>query len=206
VADRTPLPTNLGGTTVELRDSRGGATRLAELFFVSPRQVNFLLPASLAAGEVAVSIRVQSTLVASGVINVTRVAPSLFSANADGQGVAAANLLRLRAGQALYEPVATLNQTTRLFEPIPLQFGPASDQVFLVLYGTGVRGRNALSAVRVRIGDLLLTPTYAQEAPGFFGLDQINVELPRSLEGRGLVNVQLEVEGILSNRIQLSFQ
>ena len=180
--------------------------RLAELFFVSPRQVNFLLPASLPAGDVAVSIRVQSTLVASGVIPVTRVAPSLFSANANGQGVAAANLLRLRAGQTLYEPVATLNQTTRLFEPIPLQFGPASDRLFLVLYGTGVRGRNALSAVRVRIGDLLLTPTYAQEAPGFIGLDQINVELPRSLEGRGLVEVQLEVEGILSNRIQLTFQ
>lgn len=206
VAERTPLPTNLGGTTVELRDSRGGAPRLAELFFVSPQQVNFLLPSALAAGEVAVSIRVQSTLVASGVINVTRIAPSLFTANADGKGVAAANLLRLRAGQTIYEPVAVLNQTTRLFDPIPLQFGPASDRLFLVLYGTGVRGRTALSAVRVRIGDLLLTPTYAQEAPDFVGLDQINVELPRSLEGRGLVDVQLEVEGILSNRIQLSFQ
>jgi uncharacterized protein (TIGR03437 family) len=206
VADRTPLPTNLGGTTVELRDSRGGPMRLAELFFVSPRQINFLLPASLPTGDVALSIRVQGTLIASGSITVTRVAPSLFSANASGQGVAAANLLRLRAGQTLYEPVATLNQTTRLFDPIPLQFGPASDRLFLVLYGTGVRGRNALSAVRVRIGDQLLTPTYAQEAPGFLGLDQVNVELPRSLEGRGLVDVQLEVEGILSNRIQLSFQ
>ena len=49
-----------------------------------------------------------------------------------------------------------------------------------------------------------LTPSMMQQLDRL--LDQINVELPRSLEGRGLVEVQLEVEGILSNRIQISFQ
>lgn len=43
VASGTPLPTSLGGTTVTIVDSLG-VERLAQLQFVSPRQVNFLAP------------------------------------------------------------------------------------------------------------------------------------------------------------------
>jgi uncharacterized protein (TIGR03437 family) len=205
-ASQTPLPTNLGGTIVEVQDAQTGSTRFAELFFVSPEQVNFLMPAGLSPGNTTITIRVLSTVVSTGVVNIARVSPALFSANANGEGVAAANLLRVRNGQASYEPVASLNQSTRRFEPLPLQFGPEGDRLFLVLYGTGVRGRLTLDSVQVRVGDLLLSPIFAQQSPDFLGVDQINVELPRSLVGRGPVEVQLIVEGVPSNRVQLILQ
>jgi hypothetical protein len=46
-------------------------------------------------------------VVAAGSLQISLVAPALFSANADGQGVAAASALRVRQdGSQVYEPVA----------------------------------------------------------------------------------------------------
>jgi hypothetical protein len=54
-ATALPLPTALGGTTVRVRDSLGDE-RLAPLFFVSPQQINYLLPAGTAPGAVTITI------------------------------------------------------------------------------------------------------------------------------------------------------
>lgn len=42
--------------------------------------------------------------------------------------------------------------------------------------------------------------------PGFVGLDQCNVHLPRTLIGKGLINVTLTVDNKVSNPIQLNFK
>ena len=42
-AETLPLPTELAGTTVTVRDSQG-TSRLASLLFVSPNQVNYVMP------------------------------------------------------------------------------------------------------------------------------------------------------------------
>src|SRR5581483_10200164 len=43
VATSTPLPTSLAGTTVRVRDAQN-IERFAQLFFVAPTQINFLVP------------------------------------------------------------------------------------------------------------------------------------------------------------------
>src|SRR5262249_56388383 len=48
-APTLPLPTTLAGTQVKVKDS-AGLERLAPLFFVSPGQVNYQIPAGTAAG------------------------------------------------------------------------------------------------------------------------------------------------------------
>ena len=48
-ATTLPLPTSLAGTTVRITDSKN-VERLAGLFFTSPGQINYLLPAGLAEG------------------------------------------------------------------------------------------------------------------------------------------------------------
>src|SRR5262249_17822038 len=48
-ATTLPLPTELAGTTVKVKDS-AGAERLAPLFSVSPTQVNYQIPVGTAAG------------------------------------------------------------------------------------------------------------------------------------------------------------
>jgi uncharacterized protein (TIGR03437 family) len=45
-----PLPGELAGTTVKVRDS-AGVERSAPLFFVSPNQINYQLPPGTASGR-----------------------------------------------------------------------------------------------------------------------------------------------------------
>ena len=84
VASSLPLPTSLGGATVKITDSKG-VERLAGLFFVSPEQINYLLPAGLAEGIARVVITANGKT-SVGLIDVAPVAPGLFAANADEIG------------------------------------------------------------------------------------------------------------------------
>ncbi|MBI3664734.1 MAG: SBBP repeat-containing protein, partial [Acidobacteria bacterium] len=89
-ATSIPLPTTLAGVTVTMRDSTG-AERLAPLFYVSPSQLNYLIPEGTAAGMAVTTVANQGRVVAAGSLQVERIAPALFAANANGQGVAAAD-------------------------------------------------------------------------------------------------------------------
>ncbi len=204
-ASALPLPTNLSGTAVSVQDMRG-VIRPAPLFFVSPQQVNYLMPADTAAGIVGVTLSIDSVVVSTGVLTVSTVAPALFAANSSGRDVAAASIVRLRNGAVTFEQVASFSQTDQKFQPLAIDFGPESDQLFLALFGTGIRGRTSLANVVVRIADLTLAPSFAGAQPEFVGLDQVNVELPRSLRGRGGVNVSITVDGKLSNQVTLNFR
>ncbi|MGH9842479.1 MAG: SBBP repeat-containing protein [Blastocatellia bacterium] len=82
------LPAELAGTTVEVKDN-AGTTRRAPLFFVSPTQVNYLMPPMTAPGAGVVTIKSGDGKIAVGTIQAASVAPGLFTANASGQGVAA---------------------------------------------------------------------------------------------------------------------
>jgi uncharacterized protein (TIGR03437 family) len=79
----TPLPTDLAGTTVKIRDSAGRET-LAPLFFVSNAQVNYLIPAGMANGAATVNVTAGDGFASSGAIQIVPVAPGLFTANANG--------------------------------------------------------------------------------------------------------------------------
>jgi len=57
--------TNVGGTTVTVTDA-SGAQRLAPLSYVSPGQVNYLVPNGTALGAATVTVSVGGTAVASG--------------------------------------------------------------------------------------------------------------------------------------------
>ncbi|HMV48230.1 MAG TPA: hypothetical protein PKD31_10785, partial [Blastocatellia bacterium] len=105
-------------------------------------------------------------------------------------GIPAGVLLRVRAnGQQSYEPLA--RYVDGRVEALPITRN-AGDRLFLVLYGTGWRGAddtdgNAANGVaeslEITIGDKVVRPDYAGLAPGFAGMDQINVELPADVTG-----------------------
>jgi uncharacterized protein (TIGR03437 family) len=54
-ADALPLPTELRGTDIKVKDSVGNE-RPAPLFFISPTQVNYQIPPGTAAGVASVTI------------------------------------------------------------------------------------------------------------------------------------------------------
>ncbi len=209
IAATLPLPTELAGVSLRVRDS-AGTERLAPLFFASPTQINYQVPPGTAVGAAGVSVTngasfASSAIVATGTIEVAAVSPGLFSADASGRGVAAANVLRIRSdGTQSYEPIARFDAAQNRFVAVPIDLGPATDQVFLVLYGTGFKFRSTLSAVRCTIGGASGEVLYAGEVAGLVGLDQINARLPRSLAGRGEVDVIIMVEGKAANTVRVA--
>ena len=197
-----PLPTSVGGTTVSVRDSRG-TTRQAQLFYVSPQQVNYLVPPGTATGNATITTAIDGATVATGSVTVTGVAPSVFSANSSGRDVAAALAIRVRNQVQTVEEVALFNAAEQRFVPRPIDLGPEGDRVFLALFGTGIRGRSALSAVTIRIGTLEIRPEFAGAQQDFAGLDQVNFEIPRSLRGQGDLTITLVVDGQTSNPVTI---
>ena len=201
VATSLPLPTVLAGTSVRVTDSTGGF-RLASLFFVSPGQINYLMPEGTAAGLAKVSVEVSGQEVASGTIQINAVAPALFSADASGHGPAAALFLRVDSDGS-DPPVRTFDPDTRA--SIPIDLGPESDQVFLLLFGTGIRGFT--SEVGAAVGGESVPVLGALPQGQFVGLDQVNLgPVPRTLSGRGEVAVTLTVDGLPANVVTVNIQ
>jgi len=176
-----------------VKDSNG-EEKMAPLFFVSPLQINFLMPGGLASGNGYVTVVGADQPPIGGCVVVRRVAPSLFAANSDGQGVAAAVALRVKSdGSQIYEPVAQFDPAQNRVVALPIDLGPdlglATDQVFLVLFGTGARIRNPNSFLSLKIGGQDAKPTFVGALDMLPGVDQFNVPLSRSLIGRGLIDV-----------------
>jgi uncharacterized protein (TIGR03437 family) len=206
-ATTIPLPTQLAGTQVSIKDS-AGIERLAPLFFVAPNQVNCLIPVGTAQGTAAVTITSGDGAISTGIIQIAAVAPGLFAMNANGQGVPAAGFLRFAANgaQTAEGPVFRFDAATNRFVPAPIDLGPAGEQVFLILFGTGFRNRSALSAVTCQIGGEVSEVLYAGPQVSFVGLDQANVRIPRSLAGRGEVNVVFTVDGKTANTVTINIR
>jgi len=205
-ATSTSLPTTLASTTVKVRDS-AGTERLAPLFFVSPGQINYLIPPGTVNGAATVTVASGDGIISIGTAQIATVAPSLFSANADGQGVAVGVVIRSSNGQAQpSEPVFQFNAAQNKYVTRPIDLGPETDQVFLVLFGTGLRNRSSLPAVTVKLGGVDGQVDFAGAQGSFVGLDQINVLIPRSLIGRGEVDVVLTVDGQVSNTVRVNIR
>jgi len=206
-ATTMPLPETLGGMRVTIQDS-AGHQKAAPLFFVSPGQINYLVPDGLSDGLAIITITHADAVISRGLLHLERVAPALFTADASGKGLAAANVQHLRAdGSERYERVAMVDPITQrlIGQPIELQ---AEEQTFLLLYGTGLRYRNDLSAVNARLGGLPveglpIEVLYVGPQGGYAGLDQINLRLPLALRGRGVVTVELEIDGYLTNPVAI---
>src|SRR5262245_624375 len=203
-ASSLPLPTELAGVKVAITDGQGMGW-VAPLFFVSPSQINYQIPPAAASGGALAKVLRDGQQTASGTLTIAAIAPGLFSANADGKGVAAALALRIKAdGTESYQPVARFDQMQNKFVAEPIDLGAESDQVFLILFGTGFHFRSDTSAVKAMIGSDEIDVSYAGPQGGFVGLDQANVRLSRNLKGKGEVDVVLQVDGKSSNMLRIN--
>jgi uncharacterized protein (TIGR03437 family) len=202
------LPTMLGGVGVTVMDS-AGVSRAAQLYLVSPGQVNYVIPAASAAGLATVSISSGGNLTATGQIDIFPVAPSLFTVNPDN--LAAVNVIRVSQSGAqtfetIYQTDANGNVTA-----LPIDFGSATDTVYVALYGTGIRNYQHATSATID-GQFNAPVTYAGAQSTYPGLDQVNIQLPSSLASlKGsttayTILVQLNVDGQASNPVTLLVQ
>ena len=202
-ASTLPLPDRLAGTTATIIDA-GNAQTSVPLYFASSSQINAEIPASVATGPAVITIHAPSGDISSPV-DIAPVAPGLFSANQSGQGIAAAQFVTNENGKQTVIDIYNAPCAAGSCVDIPLEL-TSSGQSALVLFGTGIQNRASLSDVSVTIGSHTLTAAYAGPAPGFTGLDQVNVLLPASLAGSGTVNITVSVAGMPSNVVTATFK
>ena len=89
------------------------------------------------------------------------------------------------------------------FVPVPIDLSSEGDEVFLVLYGTGLRFHSGLATITAQIGGTDAPVLYADQHNSYVGVDQVNVRLPASLKGRGEVNVELTSQGQAGNPVRI---
>ena len=199
----TPFPTTLAGTTVKIRDA-ANIERLAPLIFVSPSQVNYLVPLGIEPGMARVTVTNSENIAATEENQALNIAPGVFTANGDGRGVPAALALRVDAGGSQqYEPVFTYDTERMLYVPATIDLGTQRDQIFLVLFATGLRAV-APAAIEASVGGKLAEVLFAGPAPGLFGVDQVNIRLSRELIGRGEISVFVHADDQNANSVIIS--
>ena len=210
-ARTVPLPFTLGGTQVKVFSGSGAYSKDARLFYAAPQQLNVLLPDDVPLGAMNLSVTVTppngAAQTARSVFNVESIAPGLFTVDSTGLGYASALALRIKAdGSLVYEPITRFDFFPPRPFPIPLDLSNPAEQVFLVLFGTGFSRNNSLANVSAQIGGATAEVLYAGPQGGFAGLDQVNLRVPRSLAGRGDVNIQLTIAGRTANVVRVNIK
>jgi uncharacterized protein (TIGR03437 family) len=187
-------------TTVTVIDAAGVA-RPATVFYASAGQVNYEIPAGTAPGVAKVLIKAGDGLVRTAPLGIAAVAPALFTLNAGG--LVAAYALRVSGGGQSYENVYQVDASNNVVAR-PIDLGPAGDQVYLLLYGTGLRGA---SDVAVTIGGDNVPVFYAGAQGQYAGEDQVNIgPLPRDLAGKGSVPLVLTAGGKTANATNVTIR
>ena len=83
--------------------------------------------------------------------------------------------------------------------------GAATDNVYLSLYGTGIQAAGA-SAVQVTVNGVNAPVVFAGPQGLTPGLDQVNVQIPAAMAGKGNVNLQLTAGKVAANPVQITIQ
>ena len=118
-----------------------------------------------------------------GTVLIEPTAPGLYSADGTGMGTAASEILRL-------DNSSESPRTT-------------SGQVFLFLYGTGLR---SAKSVEVTANGQNLAVLFAGPEGSSPGLDQVNVEIPESLMDGEPIQLVLKADGAPSNSVTVAIQ
>ena len=191
--DGTTAPHSLSGTSVTI------AGRDAFVSYVSPYQVNALVPFDVAPGQQTVTITTSSGTSASGVVTVNATQPGLLapaSFKINSQQYAGATF---PDGTYAIPSLAISGVASR----------PARPSETIILYGIGfgevtpyvnsgeiVQTTNSLNhSVEITIGGLPARVTYAGLAPGSVGLYQFNVVVPE-LASSDAVPLTYSLDGI----------
>lgn len=191
-ATGTDFPTTLAGVSVSITDS-AGVTRQAGVQYVSPGQVNYLVPAGTASGIATVTIGSSS-----GAAQIDAVGPGLYSLSVTTQVAAATAALYTANGQILPVPVFDCVSGCKT---VALSLGGSGDTLAISFYGTGFRNVSSPSDASVTIGGVPAQILYVGAQPSYPGLDQLNVVVPASLAGVGDVPVVLTVNGQTANAV-----
>jgi large repetitive protein len=189
-----PLTNTLSGVTVTITDSTGTVLpALISGVYASASQINFLIPANAAAGLATVTISIPGGGTITNVVNIVSAAPGIFTANSTGQGV--------YAGQVVYVNASGSETVALSTGPVNLAGG---EQVYLVLYGTGLRHASSVTAT---VNGVSVPVAFFGAQGASNGIDQVNVgPLPASLAGAGTATLVITADGQAANPVTFTIQ
>jgi uncharacterized protein (TIGR03437 family) len=161
--------------------------KTAPMYFASPGQINFQLPAGTTAGQSVVEVRVGGQAVTRTTVTVIPNAPGLFvAANPDGSINSAKN------------PAARGGSIT-IYGTGQGAVSPAVDDAA----AAGAVLSNSTSTPNVFLGGRQMPVLFSGLAPGFAGLWQINVAIPADASSGTDMDLTV-VLGAVSNRLMVS--
>lgn len=179
------------------------------VLYSSPAQVNAVLPDTPGIEGRALLCLGQSPQEKCAPITIVRTAPDVLTADSSGRGAAAALFYRAKQDgtEGRYEPVAAIENGKSVLVPAR---PPAEGEVlYLILFGSGWRN-HATANGRLREGasaylnDAPAQVTFAGAQRDFYGLDQMNIQIPPSLKGKQIVQVQ--ADGKLANPVEIALR
>ncbi len=174
-ASSLPLPSQLSGARVKVNGTP------APLFYVSPGQINFLIPPQTSLGTARISVENLGRASRETTADVVAAAPGVFTLSQDARGPAAA----LHASDQ-----SPVNNTH-----------PARAGEVVQIYASGLGSGNPVSAT---IGARPAEVQFAGLAPGFPGLYQINILVPAGMTG--MAELAISAGGRSSNTALLPLQ
>jgi uncharacterized protein (TIGR03437 family) len=201
-ASSLPLPSSLADVGITVQDAVGHSA-IASMLYVSPGQINFVMPPELATGVATFTITSGTNTPVMAIGAVGQIAPTVFSMSATSPVLAAATAVSISGDVST--PVSVMNCSSLPCQPVPIDVA-ANTPVYLTLYGTGIRNRSSLDNVFVTVNGIGLPALYAGPQPNFAGLDQINVQLTPDLQGSGVSNIVIKVDQHQANTVTADIQ
>ncbi len=164
------LPLTLGGCSLQINGSG------AMMQYVSAGQINFVMPMGIVAGK-ATFVVSNGTATQTGTLTVGSAGPGVFTSMGTGMGPGAM-LLGTNFTMVPFSP-------TTNGQPTPVS-------IFMT-------GLDLSTPPQVSLGGMPMTVTWYGNAPGYVGLQQINVTVPAGAAGAGRVPVMITSNGVNSN-------
>lgn len=192
-AEAYPLPKALGGATVKI----DGVD--APLYYVSPTQINFLIPYRTAAGIRSVEVTTSSAT-QTGTIRVMTAAPGIFIKETANQTPPKGAILNQDFAENTQSTPIQRGQVVQIYATGPgalktsVEDGTAAPSETLA---------ETVSTPQVYIGGVPAVVQFSGLAPGFAGLWQVNAFVPDRSFINGRVPVQVFMDGVDSNEVSI---
>ncbi len=197
-AGSAPLPTNLGGLSLQF-----GGSLSAPLFAVSGGQVNFQVPWELGGqSQTALSAAINGQTSATQTLNLAAYTPGIFSINAQGSGQGA--IL-----DSLYNLVSSSNPATAGITVLQIYctgLGPVNNQPPSGSAASNAELSQTIATPTVTIGGVTATVLFSGLAPGSVGEYQVDALVPAASSKGAAVPVAISIGGATSNTVTIAVQ
>ncbi len=186
-----PLEATFGG--VSLSVTQKGATTQAFPIFVSPSQINVIMPSTVTEGLATLRLTYLTRKSNAITIQIANSAPGIFAISSGGYG-----------------PGIVQNYISDSNQPINSSTAPASPGQTVIIWGTGLgpvsfpdnvapTAGNVSTPVTVTIGGQLASVQYSGRTPCCSGVDQIVATVPNNVPLGCWAPVTINAGGVVSN-------